>query len=259
MDTSSTTTAQVFRKVRSIGFILAFGSFLLPIRATEPPPSLAKKVAERETETRKARDHYTYRQTMVVEELSPRGAKVGEYREVREVIFSPEGERSERVIGKPLSTLRRLKLTEEDFRDVREVQPFLFDAEQLWFYRTRFRGEETMEGVDCWVLQVQPKQILAGQRLFEGMLWVNKKDLSVVRSEGQAVPQMRSMKEENLFPRFTTIWERVEGGYWFPIHTYADDTLDFRVGPQRIRLVIRYSDYKRFGAESTVKFGPELK
>jgi hypothetical protein len=111
------------------------------------------------------------------------------------------------------------------------------------------------------VLQVRPRQILAGQRLFDGLLWVSKKDYSIVRTNGKAVPEIRSkVKDENLFPRFTTIWKPIDGQHWFPVYTYADDTLDFRVGPQRIRLTIRYSEYKKFGAESTVKFGePEEK
>ncbi len=221
------------------------------------PADLARRVAARATETRAARDHYTYRQTVLVEELSPSGARAGEYREVREVVFSPGGERSEKLVGKPLETLKRLKLTEEDFHDIREVQPFLFDKEQLWAYETKSKGEENVDGIDCYVLDVRPRQILAGQRLFDGTLWVNQKDYSIVRTNGKAVPETRSMtKEENVFPRFTTIWEPVGGEYWFPVHTYADDVLDFRVGPQRIRLTIRYSDYKRFGAESTIQFEP---
>jgi hypothetical protein len=190
-----------------------------------------------------------------VEELKPNGGKVGEYCEVRDVIFSPERERTEQVVGKTLETLQRLRLTEEDFRDIREVQPFLFEAGQLWSYETRHKGEENIDGVDCYVLQVRPRQILANQRLFDGLLWVAKRDYSIVRTEGKAVPEIRSTKDENLFPRFTTIWEPVEGGFRFPVYTVGDDTLDFRVGPQRIRLTIRYSNYKRFGAESTVKFG----
>ncbi len=75
-----------------------------------------------------------------------------------------------------------------------------------------------------------------------------------MRTEGQAVPQIHSMKSENLFPRFTTIRRPLEGGYWFPARTFADDTLEFRTGPQRIRLNIRYSDYKRFGAESSIQY-----
>jgi hypothetical protein len=38
-----------------------------------------------------------------------------------------------------------------------------------------------------------------------------------------------------------------------PAYTYTDDTLQFRTGPQRERLRISYSEYKRFGVESTFK------
>jgi hypothetical protein len=223
-------------------------------RAQEPPPGLAKRVAARATETRAALDQYTYRQSVTVVELSPMGAQTGEYREVREVVFSPGGERSEKPAGKPLDRLVHLKLTEEDFRDIREVQPFLFSTDQLWAYETRFKGEETVDGVECYVLQVRPQQILDGQRLFDGLLWASKEDYSIVRTVGKAVPDIRSMKAENLFPHFTTLWEPVEGGFRFPVHTYSDDTLDFRTGPLRTRMDIRYADYKRFGANSAIRY-----
>ena len=191
---------------------------------------------------------------MTIDEFDGRGARTGGYREVRDIIFSPKQERTEHLIGKPVDTLSRLKLTEEDFRDIREVQPFLMTKDQAFLYDTRFRGDESMDGVDCFVIQVRPRQILDGQRLFDGMLWVSKQDYSIIRSEGQAVPQLRSLKNENLFPHFTTLRKKVEGGYWFPITTYADDTLDFHTGLQRIRLVIQYSDYKKFGSESKITF-----
>jgi hypothetical protein len=256
MAASTKTPASVHSVSRvCIGIILASALGAPSLWAEDPPPDLAKRVAARATEARAARDQYTYRQTVVVEELNAGGAQAGEYRETRDVVFSPQAERSEKPVGKPFDTLKHLKLTEEDFRDIREVQPFLFDRDQLWAYETKSKGEETTDGVDCWVLQVRPRQILAGQRLFDGLLWVSKQDYSIVRTDGKAVPEMRSMtKGENLFPRFTTVWRPIDGQYWFPVHTYADDTLDFRVGPQRIRMDIRYLDYKKFAAESTVKF-----
>lgn len=231
---------------------------MLSAAPQQPPAGLARRVAERATEARLAREHYTYRQTVTVQELSAAGVVEGEYREVRDVVFSPGGERSEKFVGKPGSGLKRLKLTDEDFRDMREVQPFLFDSDQLFSYETKSKGEETIEGVACWVLQVGPRQILAGQRLFEGLIWVDQQDASIVRTEGRAVPQLRGGREENLFPHFTTVWERVNG-YRFPALTYGDDTLDFRAGPQRIRLTIRYADYKRFTAESVIKFKEKKK
>lgn len=234
--------------------ILAFAFLPIVCGAEEPPPDLARKVARRESETQAARNQYTYRQSVTVEELNTRGGKAGEYREVRDVIFSPERERIDQLIGKPVKTLQHLILTEEDFRDIREIQPFVLVEETLFVYETKFRGEEEVDGEDCYVLLVRPRQILQGQRLFEGLLWVRKTDYSTVRTEGQAVPQIRSMKQENLFPRFTTIRHPVDGRHWFPAYTHADDTLHFRTGPQRIRLMIRYSQYKKFGSESSITF-----
>jgi hypothetical protein len=248
------TTTSVVRNWR-ICFIVASLSSIAVLKAQDAPlPDLARRVAARETETEQAQRNYLYRQTVAIDEIDGHGAKVGGYQEVREVIFSPEKERSEQMVGRPLDTLVRLKLTEEDFRDIREIQPFMLTTDQAFLYETQFRGEETVDQMDCYVIQIRPRQILEGQRLFDGLLWVSKRDYSIVRSEGQAVPQIRTTKAENLFPHFTTIRQKVEGGLWFPAVTYGDDTLDFRNGAQRIRMTIRYSDYRKFGSDSKITF-----
>src|ERR1039458_9609848 len=83
-----------------MGLSLALGCVAAGARAQEAPPSLARRIAHRESETQAARNDYTYRQTVVFAELDAHGAQTGEYREERDVIFSPEHERTERVIGK---------------------------------------------------------------------------------------------------------------------------------------------------------------
>lgn len=214
---------------------------------------MAKRVAEREGRSEVERAQYAYTQSLVVEELNDKGAKLGEYREAREIIFLPSGERSERLIGTPFSGLKQLKLTSEDFQDIREIQPMLFTLQRLFLYETKLKGEEEMDGVLCWVLQVRPRQMLSGMRFFDGLFWVDQRDYSIVRSEGRAVPQVHSThaEKENLFPAFTTIRQQI-GNFWFPTVTRADDTLYFARGPLRIRLTIRYREYKRFTAESKV-------
>ncbi len=219
--------------------------------AQEAPPNVARLVAHRESETEAERNQYTYRQSVTLDELDDHGGTRGQYREIRDIIFSPQHERSEVVIGKPLNGLKYLIMTDEDFRDVREIQPLVLTEDRLWNYETKFRGDETKDDVDCWVLQVRPRQILEGQRFFDGLLWVDKKEYNIVRMEGQAVPQIRTMKSENLFPRFTTLRKPIDGKHWFPIYTWADDTLHFRNGPQRERLKIEYSNYKRFSVDSS--------
>ena len=239
----------------AIGLILTFvlsTSHAIPAPQDEPPANLAKMVAHRESETEAERNEYMYRQTVTIDELDGNGAARGTYKEVRDIIFSPKHERSEEVIGAVQNNLKLLVMTDEDFRDVREIQPLVLTEDRLWNYEVKFKGDETMDDVDCWVLQVSPRQILAEQRFFDGMLWVDKKGLNIVRMQGQAVPEIRTMKSENLFPRFTTLRKPIDGSHWFPIYTYADDTLQFRTGPQRERLRISYANYKRFSAESTI-------
>jgi len=235
-----------------IGFIVASG-FLVPALAGEdPPPNLARRVAAHEAEDEKARNDYTWRQTFVLEELNDKGILTGRYREVRDILFSPDGQRVEQMVGKASDTLTHIKLTDEDFRDLREVQPLLLTTERFFMYETQFKGEETAQGVDCWVLSIRPRQIL-GQRLFDGLIWVSRADEAIVKAEGEAVPQIHGLKNENLFPHFTTIRQKVDG-HWFPVSTQGDDTLAFRNGAQRERITVRYENYKRFSSETTIRF-----
>ncbi len=89
------------------------------------------------------------------------------------------------------------------------------------------------------------------------MLWVRQDNFSVVKSEGQAVPQIISAKQENLFPRFVTV-RKLVNGFWFPRRRPLRrmHTLHFRNGPIREKLIIRYNDYKRFGSQVSVTFEP---
>ncbi|MBY0507090.1 MAG: hypothetical protein K2X03_24465 [Bryobacteraceae bacterium] len=229
------------------------------LAAQTPPPGLVKLVAERETLTEAARASYTYRQAVELAEWDARGTRGGLYTETREILFSPSGERRESFLKKPADALRFLKLTPEDFADLREVQPGLLTTERLPYYRVRTKGAETIDGLDCWVLALEPRQILEGQRFFEGLVWASQSDFSIIRTEGKAVPALVRRKngerEENYFPRFSTVRKRMPDGFWLPVLTLADDDLPFRHGAVRIRLKVDYQQYRRFAAESTIQFG----
>ena len=229
------------------------GALANALRAAEPPADLAKRVAHRESETAEERRQYAYTQSLLVQELDGRGIRQGEYREVREVIFSPTGDRTERFASQPVSRLKNLELTPEEFADIRNIQPFVFTEDKVRIYEVQYKGEESIDDRNCWVLSIRPRQILSEQRLFDGLLWIAQDDFSVIRSEGKAVPEIVSLKQENLFPRFTTVRRRVNG-FWFPAATTADDTLFFRSGPIREKLFIHYNDYKKFGSDTTITF-----
>lgn len=256
------THAKVMKNGRiasGIALIVASGFFLLApsLHAADPPPHLLNKIAAREAENGNARKDYLYRQSVTIQEFNNSGIITGQYHEVSDITFSQNHVRNEQVIESPKDTLTRIKLTPQDFSDLRNIQPFLLTPDEVPLYEGTYKGEETMDGFPCFVEYIQPRQILSGQRFFQGTLWVRQSDLSVVRSEGQAVPQIETLREQNLFPHFTTIRREIDGKWFFPVRTYADDTLYFREQPQRIRIDIRYSDYRRFGAESTITYGTQ--
>src|SRR5438094_5584453 len=84
-----------------IRFMLASSFFAAFASAEAPPTDLIKRIRAAETAAQQTQSNYTYRQSVAVEELDNHGAIAGDYREVRDIVFSPTGQRSEQFIGSP--------------------------------------------------------------------------------------------------------------------------------------------------------------
>jgi len=78
-------------------------------------------------------------------------------------------------------------------------------------------------------------------RAFRGEVFVRASDQRVVRVRGKSLPE-----GEQRFPAFETRRERVDGTHFFPAYTHADDLLVFPRTRVRMRMTVRYSDYRRF-------------
>jgi len=53
------------------------------------------------------------------------------------------------------------------------------------------------------------------------------------------------------FTLFETQRENIDGKFWFPNYARSDDTLNLKSGEVRIRLTIRWTDYKPVAAASS--------
>jgi hypothetical protein len=218
------------------------------------PEEIVRKFAAKEAEFAEARSNYTYRQTAKIQELDPSGNPGGKYEIVEDVIFSPEGKRTEKVVFSPVSSLRNIILTPEDEQDLRNVQPFVLTTKEIPEYDIHFLGKQNADEIPCYVFSVKPKKMVQGKRYFEGQIWVDDRDLQIVKTYGKGVGLLKK-GSDNQFPRFETYREQIDGKYWFPTYTRADDTLHFQNGPQRIRMTVKYENYKKFEGRSTIKFG----
>jgi len=218
-----------------------------------PVDQIIKQFAAREEEFRKERDNYTYTQTFVIQTIDSDGMPDGEHRLTSEILFTPGGKRYERVTDAPAPTLQRISLSQQDLDDLEHVQPFVLTTQELPKYNVTYAGRQQVDELGTYVFDVAPKTIEKNQRYFQGRIWVEDKDLEIVKTDGKAVPDIRKKGNENVFPRFETFRENIEGHYWFPTYTRSNDTLHFTGGDVRIRMTVRYANYKRFGV--TIKLG----
>jgi hypothetical protein len=231
-----------------------------------PIEEIIKRFAEKESAFKRAREGYTFRQDVRVQELDPQGntqydekGNIIEYRVVTDILFDNKGRRIEKKVEGPTDRLWRYVLTKEDFEDIRSIHPFVLTTEDLPRYRFRYNGRETVDEIRCYVFEVGPQQIEKDQRYFQGTIWVDENALQIVKTYGKAIPDLdRGRASENLFPRFETFRRQIDGKYWFPTITLANDTLDFSWrsgGPLRVRYVIKYENYREF--ISDVKIVPK--
>ena len=215
---------------------------------------IIRKFAAKEAEFAQARSNYTYRQTVKMEELDPSGnPSGGKWEEISDIIFSPEGKRTERVVYAPVVSLRNIQLTPDDVADLRSVQPFVLTTNEIADYDVNYLGKEKVDEIGCYAFAVKPKKMVKGKRYFEGQIWVDDQDLQIVKTYGKGVGLVN--KETNQFPKFETYREQIDKKYWFPTYTRANDTLHFKQFDQRIRMTVKYQDYKKYEGRSTIKFG----
>jgi hypothetical protein len=221
------------------------------------PEEIIQKFAAKEADFAKARENYTYRQTVKILELDEAGGVRGKMEMVSDIIFSPEGKRTERVVRAPVSTLKNLLITPEDEQDLRNVQPFVLTTGEIPEYEIHYLGKQKADEIPCFVFAVRPKKMVSGKRYFEGQIWVDDRDLQIVKTYGKGVGLLKK-NSDNQFPKFETYREQIDGKYWFPTYTRADDTLHFQTGPQKIRMTVKYEDYKQFKSDVNIKFGDQV-
>jgi hypothetical protein len=223
---------------------------------SDPSPEQTQKIiqefAAKEKTFKEARNNYTYHQSNKVEELGPDNEVTGQYEQEWDILYDDKGERVERVTYAPVDTLSKLQLTKEDLYAFRNTNPFVLTSDELPEYEVKYLDHVKVDEITAYVFSVRPKEIAKGRQYFQGVIWVDDRDLQIVKSEGKPVPEPKTKGGENLFPRFTTYREQIDGKYWFPTFTTAEDTLYFSTGSVHMKEVIRYSEYKQFKSRTRI-------
>lgn len=233
------------------------------------PEEVIKQFTERESELQEIWRDYAYKQESRVQVLGPANVVSGELYEVSEFVFNDAGKRLQRILKAPPSSLDQagLQFTAEDKDALINLQPFALTSRDLPNYNVSYVGKEKVDDLTTYVFDVMPK-VLGNQKelrrmkdqklegkFFQGRIWVDDQDLQVVKVKGKVVPEFKQR-----FPVFETYRENIDGRYWFPTYTYADETLYFpEGGSAHIRLAVKYKDYRQFQSDVKITGVEEVK
>ena len=228
-------------------FVSAESAFAQAVTASsaQPTPVDVGKVISaftaKETQFRQALNAYAFKRDAVIQVIGMGGQIAGEYHRVSHFTFDDRGNRFEKIVFFPMPTYAGI--TAEDIEDLSGVNPFALEAHNINQYNFTYVGKERIDELDLYIFDIAPKVMPDPKtkvRLFQGRIWVDDKDLQIVKSRGKGVPETKN----NKFPNVETYREQIDGRYWFPTYSYADEELVFGDGNvMHIRLRVKYTDF----------------
>jgi hypothetical protein len=217
----------------------------------EPPPVLApaqiiKEFAAKEEKFLRARVQYGYKKTIKLTEFGADGQPNGEYQLTVQMVLDSDGRPYEKLVDQKQSTLRALTLTPDNVKMIGHLPAYPLIPQQLTKYDLRYVGTEKVDEIDCYIIDAKPKLLERAQALFQGVVWVDKQYLEVVKTYGKWVTDLGDERAPELpFTNFETYRENVEGKYWFPNYARSDEYLHAKdSGDIPVRIVIKWSDFK---------------
>jgi len=212
---------------------------------------IIKSFTTKEAEFRRALNSYAFKRDALLQTVGMGGQITGEYHRVSNFTFDEQGTRYEKITLFPMPSFPGV--TPEDLEDLGGVNPFALEPSAVNLYNFKYVGKEKIDELDLYVFDVSPKVLpdpkKTKQRLFLGRVWVDDRDLRIVKTRGKGVPETKN----NKFPNVETYREEIDGHYWFPTYSYADEELIFDNGePLHIRMKVRYSDFEQGHSKVTI-------
>jgi hypothetical protein len=213
--------------------------------------ALITKFTEAENKVKEARSHYTYTQDVMVQTLNDKTVD-GQFHQIATITYDDKGKPAEKVTYAEQPTLRGVSLTENDWDDIRIFMQWILTSEVAPQYKLTYAGKQHVDDLDTYVFHVEPKTEEKNKRYFQGRIWVDNRDLQIVKLCGKTVPEQPRKKNQSAEVRPTFVgYRQYIDGYWFPAYARVDDTLQFRVESVHIREVVKFKDYKRTGSTSS--------
>src|SRR5215467_1592111 len=223
-----------------------------------PPAEIVKAFAEKEDRYARARGGYGYKKTIRLTEYGRDGKPAGEYQVVTAAAVDSDGRVYEKTVEKPQNSLHYLEiLPGGGLASLAKMPAYPLVTSQLAKYDLRYVGDEKVDEVDCYIFEAKPKLLERANALFQGVVWVDKQYLEVVKTYGKWVNDLGPVHPQEFpFVNFETYRENVDGKYWFPNYSRSDEFLQLKEETIPVRLIIKWTDLKPLQAAAPANTPP---
>jgi len=218
---------------------------------------IVKKFTKNEALFRQALNVYAFNRYASISTIGMGGQITGTYRRDSYLTFNNAGERFEKILFAPISTLTDITITAEDIENLGGINPFAIEPKVVDQYKFTYLGKEKVDELNLHVFDVAPKVMPDWKKgvakFFQGRIWIEDEGFMLVKSKGKAVPE----SEKDRFPVVETTRAPIDNKYYFPVDSRSDDELVFGNGlAVKLRMRVRYTDY-RLGRSDVKIIGEE--
>jgi hypothetical protein len=228
--------------------VIVAGTFVAPLNSLQEkrdPGEVLAAASEGGKKLTAALRDYTYYAELTIETVSPADTITGKYYRFSQISFGADGTRQEKVFEDKSTLPKEVYIGTNAANNLTRVYQFIITPDILGQYEFNYVGRERVDELNTIVFDVKPKIKIpdpakSRDRYLKGRVWIDDRDLQVVKVAGEALPEQSAHRT----PKFETYFQNY-GDYWFPAYTSADDGV--RVGDRfaRVRVNVRFTGYKK--------------
>ncbi|MCI0488694.1 MAG: hypothetical protein L0229_19060 [Blastocatellia bacterium] len=216
-----------------------------PFRQNPSPQEILASAAEKGKQILAVLQSYSYYAELTLQTVSQADVITGKYYRFSRVYYDSNGTRQEKVFEDKSTLPKEVFIGTNAINNMTSVYRFIVTPESFSEYEFNYVGRERIDELNTYVFDVKPVVKLPNpeksrDRYLKGRIWIDDRDMQVVKVAGEAVPEQSAHKT----PRFESYFENYDK-YWFPAYMSADD--EIRVGRRRTRVVVelRFTRYKK--------------
>ena len=215
----------------------------------ESPSEILSAAAVRGKALKAALRGYTYYAEVTIQTVSQADTITGKYYRFSQISFDRNGTQQEKVLENTSTLPKDIYIGTEDANDLTRVYQFIVTPETLSQYEMNYIGREQIDELNTLVFDVKPRIKMpdsnkSHERYLRGRVWIDDRDLCVVKVVGEVLPERRGHRT----PKFETYFQNYER-FWFPAYSSAADSIRTGEYFNPVVINVRFTGYKKVNAK----------